>query len=184
MLISPKSPLSPANRLLSIRKRINSTGFLLSQFIILISPILATLFVSTCLFSIFCQNFNTLFLIPQCLLIVVRRISETFLFPHASKPLATNDDTKTHACTPCKKPRKACDYVLDTTSFHSGVTCQTFTFFFSKTSIVTLQILSTSSPVAGVVSNMLARQKTKRNKTKQNKTNKQTNKETNKKPLN
>ena len=68
--------------LLNIRM-INSAGSLLSRLIILISPILAKLFVSTCLFSIFRQNFNTLFLISQCLRIVVRRISETFLFLHA-----------------------------------------------------------------------------------------------------
>ena len=42
------------------------------------------------------------------------------------KPFASNDVKKTHTCTPCNKPCKVCDYVLDTTSFHSGITWQTF----------------------------------------------------------
>ena len=82
VLRSSKLPLYPAKRLLSLRRRINSTGSLLSRLIILISSILATLFVSTCLFSIFRLNFSMQFLIPQCLRIVVRRISETFFSNH------------------------------------------------------------------------------------------------------
>ena len=154
MLRSPKLPLYPAKRLLSIRRRINSTGSLLSRLIILISSILATSFVSTCLFSIFRLNFS-MQSIPDLPVLAYRRPKN--LRDLLLKPLASNDVTKTHACTPCNKPCKACDYVLNTTSFHSGVTCQTFKF--CKTSIITLLILSTSSPVAAVVSNMLAKQK-------------------------
>ena len=51
-----KLPQSPANRLLNIRRKINSAGSLLSRLIILISPVLATLFVGTCLFSSACVS--------------------------------------------------------------------------------------------------------------------------------
>ena len=50
-----KLPQSPANRLLNIRRKINS-GSLLSRLIILISPVLATLFVGTCPFSSACVS--------------------------------------------------------------------------------------------------------------------------------
>ena len=73
------------------------------------------------------------------------------------KPLPTKDASKTHACTLWKKHCKACYYVLDTTSFHSVVTCQTFKIL--QDIIATLQISSTSSPVAALVSNSSAKPK-------------------------
>jgi hypothetical protein len=43
------------------------------------------------------------------------------------KPLSTDDSLpQTFVCNPCNKPCKACDYVLITSSFHSGITGQIY----------------------------------------------------------